>query len=160
MKTSTFLSTCINLFEPEFGPLQLLPSPSCQLSGPTRTSTGDTNLQVLLDLFIKLVELLFSSLHGDGGLVVALFPGFQVVLVQVLVGQSQRAKPIASVLLWGGAVGVIPRSVSRGKGGGVTHVEVRRGHLLQFVAGWVEPLEDDGVRSLAVEAQFALRAAN
>lgn len=65
----------------------------------TVASIRFTNQQVFLDLLIKFIKFLFSSVHGYAGLVVAPFPAFDVVLVQVLVGQSQRAKAVAGVLL-------------------------------------------------------------
>lgn len=59
-----------------------------------------TNQQVFLDLLVEFIQLLFPSVHGYAGLVVAPFPAFDVVLVQILVGQSERTKAVASVLLW------------------------------------------------------------
>lgn len=58
-----------------------------------------TNQQVFLYLFIKFIKSLLSLLHGSAGLVVALLPVIHEALIQVLVGQNQRAKAIACVLL-------------------------------------------------------------
>lgn len=64
-------------------------------------SISHTHQQVFLYLFVKFIKLLFSLVQGYAGVMVALFPGFKVVRVQVLVGQSQRAEAVAGVLLWG-----------------------------------------------------------
>lgn len=45
-------------------------------------------------------------------------------------------------------------------GGGLTHVQVGVGHLLQLLAGRVEPFKDDGVCSFAVEDPPAIGAAD
>lgn len=84
-----------------FGPLLLLRSSVISFIISFRC----TNHQVFLNLFVKFIKLLFPSVQGDAGLVVALFPGFKIVLVQVLVGQSERAKAFAGVLLlrWNGS---------------------------------------------------------
>jgi len=58
-----------------------------------------TNNEVFLDLFIKLIESFLSLLHGGAGLMVALSPLLQVALLQVLVGQNQGTEAVACILL-------------------------------------------------------------
>lgn len=91
---------------------------------------------------------------------VALFPAFNVVLVQVLVGQSQRAEAVASVLLLGRDGSGCFQEHWGGTGGGSTHVEVRGRHLLQLLTGRVESFKDDGVCSFTVQAEVAFGAAD
>lgn len=64
-----------------------------------RLTSGCTHQEVFLYLLVKLVESLLSSVHGGAGLVVAPPPLVHVALVQVLVGQDQRAEAVARVLL-------------------------------------------------------------
>lgn len=59
-----------------------------------------TNQQVFLNLFIKFIKSLLSVLHGGAGLMVALFPLLHVVLIQVLVSQSQCTEAFARILLF------------------------------------------------------------
>lgn len=59
-----------------------------------------TNHQVFLYLFIKFVKSLLSSVHGSAGLVVAPFKPLHITLIQVLVGQNQRAEAFTRVILF------------------------------------------------------------
>lgn len=123
-------------------------------------SISHTHQQVFLYLFVKFIKLLFSLVQGYAGVMVALFPGFKVVRVQVLVGQSQRAEAVAGVLLWGREGWERLAAACRGTDEGLTHVQVRGGRLLQLPTGWVESFKNDGVCSFTVQRQLAFRAAD
>lgn len=102
---------------------------------------------------------------------VALFPPLHIPLIQVLVGQSQRAEAIACILLFqlNKSEQLKSKTLTNSesafvscwhakKSNLITHIEVCGGNFRQFVTGWVESFKDDGVRSFAVKSQLAFGA--